>query len=86
MPVRKKINLEKVKASLATPCPQCGYRIPPARVGYYQSHVAWSSKNENSIGRRVDVRAVPWRNNGPSTACHPHLFIKIATKHEQVSA
>jgi ribosomal protein S27AE len=32
MPARKKINLEKVLASLATPCPQCGYQIPPAEV------------------------------------------------------
>jgi predicted RNA-binding Zn-ribbon protein involved in translation (DUF1610 family) len=32
MPARKKINLEKVKASLATPCPQCGYQIPPAEL------------------------------------------------------
>jgi hypothetical protein len=32
MPARKKIDLEKVKASLATPCPQCGYQIPPAEV------------------------------------------------------
>ncbi len=30
MPARKKINMEKVMASLATPCPQCGYQIPPA--------------------------------------------------------
>lgn len=29
---RKKIDLEKVKASLAAPCPQCGYQIPPAVV------------------------------------------------------
>ncbi|MGB8784361.1 MAG: hypothetical protein WCD02_14675 [Terriglobales bacterium] len=32
MPARKKINLEKVLASLATPCPHCGYQIPPAEV------------------------------------------------------
>jgi ribosomal protein S27AE len=32
MPARKKINLEKVMASLAKPCPQCGYQIPPAEV------------------------------------------------------
>jgi predicted Zn finger-like uncharacterized protein len=29
---RKKINLEKVKALLATPCPHCGYQIPPAEL------------------------------------------------------
>jgi predicted RNA-binding Zn-ribbon protein involved in translation (DUF1610 family) len=27
-----KIDLEKVKASLSTPCPQCGYQIPPGEV------------------------------------------------------
>ncbi|MGA7137941.1 MAG: hypothetical protein WBZ14_09745 [Terriglobales bacterium] len=32
MPARKKIDLEKVLASLATPCPQCGYEIPPAEL------------------------------------------------------
>jgi ribosomal protein S27AE len=32
MPARKKINLEKVVASLATRCPHCGYHIPPAEV------------------------------------------------------
>jgi predicted RNA-binding Zn-ribbon protein involved in translation (DUF1610 family) len=32
MPARKKIDLEKVMASLGTPCPQCGYQIPPAEV------------------------------------------------------
>jgi ribosomal protein S27AE len=25
----RKINLEKVLASLTTPCPKCGYAIPP---------------------------------------------------------
>jgi uncharacterized Zn finger protein len=29
MPARKKIDLEKVKASIATPCPQCGHEITP---------------------------------------------------------
>jgi len=28
----EKINLEKVLASLATPCSNCGYRIPPAEL------------------------------------------------------
>jgi len=32
MPTRRKINLEKVNASLATPCPQCGHEIIPAEV------------------------------------------------------
>jgi len=32
MPARKKINLEKVWASLATLCPHCGYQIPPAEL------------------------------------------------------
>jgi predicted RNA-binding Zn-ribbon protein involved in translation (DUF1610 family) len=32
MPDRKKINLEKVKASLAAPCPQCGHEIKPAEL------------------------------------------------------
>lgn len=29
MPRKQKINLEKVKASLNTLCPNCGYSIPP---------------------------------------------------------
>jgi len=32
MPARKKINLEKVLASLATSCSNCGYQIPPAEL------------------------------------------------------
>jgi DNA-directed RNA polymerase subunit RPC12/RpoP len=32
MPARRKIDLEKVRASLATPCPHCGYRIQPAEI------------------------------------------------------
>jgi hypothetical protein len=32
MPARKKINLEKVNAALATPSPQCGHEITPAEV------------------------------------------------------
>jgi len=32
MPARKRINLEKVMASLATACPQCGHEITPAEV------------------------------------------------------
>jgi|SRR5579859_7201755 len=32
MPVRRKINLEKVRVSLATPCPQCGHEITPAEL------------------------------------------------------
>jgi hypothetical protein len=36
MPARKKINLEKVKASLATPCPHCGYQIPPGGTAPHQ--------------------------------------------------
>src|SRR5580658_4781461 len=32
MPARKKIDLGKVKASLATLCPHCGYQIPPAEL------------------------------------------------------
>lgn len=32
MSTRQKINLERVMASLATPCTQCGYRIPPAEL------------------------------------------------------
>ena len=30
MPSRKKINLEKIKASLFTLCTECGYKIQPA--------------------------------------------------------
>jgi predicted RNA-binding Zn-ribbon protein involved in translation (DUF1610 family) len=29
MPSRKKINLEKVKASLFALCTECGHKIPP---------------------------------------------------------
>jgi predicted RNA-binding Zn-ribbon protein involved in translation (DUF1610 family) len=32
MPSRKKIDLEKVLASLHTPCPKCGYNIQPAEI------------------------------------------------------
>jgi ribosomal protein S27AE len=32
MPSRKKINLEKVRASLDAVCPKCGNLIPPAEV------------------------------------------------------
>jgi predicted RNA-binding Zn-ribbon protein involved in translation (DUF1610 family) len=32
MPARKKIDFEKVMASLATLCPHCGYQIPPAEL------------------------------------------------------
>ena len=31
-PSRRKINLEKVRASLATPCPNCNYQIPPSEL------------------------------------------------------
>jgi predicted RNA-binding Zn-ribbon protein involved in translation (DUF1610 family) len=30
MPSRRKINLEKIKASLFTLCTECGYKIQPA--------------------------------------------------------
>ena len=32
MPSRKKLNLEKVRASLDAVCPKCGGLIPPAEV------------------------------------------------------
>jgi predicted RNA-binding Zn-ribbon protein involved in translation (DUF1610 family) len=32
MRARKKIDLKKVLASLATPCSNCGYQIPPAEL------------------------------------------------------
>jgi predicted RNA-binding Zn-ribbon protein involved in translation (DUF1610 family) len=32
MPKKQKINLEKVQAALNTPCPKCGYAIPPAEI------------------------------------------------------
>jgi predicted RNA-binding Zn-ribbon protein involved in translation (DUF1610 family) len=32
MPARRKINLEKAKASLSKLCPQCGHEITPAEV------------------------------------------------------
>jgi predicted RNA-binding Zn-ribbon protein involved in translation (DUF1610 family) len=32
MPARRKIDLAKVRTSLATPCPHCGYQIPPAEI------------------------------------------------------
>jgi len=28
----RKINLEKVRASLSTLCPKCGYQIPPNEI------------------------------------------------------
>jgi predicted RNA-binding Zn-ribbon protein involved in translation (DUF1610 family) len=32
MPSRGKLNLEKVKASLSTPCPHCGHAIAPSEL------------------------------------------------------
>ena len=32
MPARKKIDLQKVLASLNTPCPKCGLEITPAEI------------------------------------------------------
>src|SRR5438552_5460601 len=32
MPSKQKINLEKMKASLDTLCPKCGYSIPPEKL------------------------------------------------------
>jgi ribosomal protein S27AE len=32
MPLKQKINLEKVKAALNTLCPKCGYSIAPDRI------------------------------------------------------
>jgi DNA-directed RNA polymerase subunit RPC12/RpoP len=32
MPRARKINLEKVRASLDAVCPECGHVIPPAEV------------------------------------------------------
>jgi len=29
---KRKISLDKVKASLDTPCPKCGYSIPPEKL------------------------------------------------------
>jgi hypothetical protein len=38
MPTRRKIDLEKVKASLATPCPHCCYQIPSGGSAPHQFH------------------------------------------------
>jgi predicted RNA-binding Zn-ribbon protein involved in translation (DUF1610 family) len=32
MPGRRKVNLDKVRASLNTICMECGYSIPPSEV------------------------------------------------------
>ena len=37
MPQKQKINLEKVKASLNTVCPKCGYSIAPDRILRFDS-------------------------------------------------
>jgi len=37
MPARKKIDLQKVLASLNTPCPKCGHEITPAEI----NRVSW---------------------------------------------
>jgi hypothetical protein len=32
LPSKQKLNLDKVKASLNTLCPKCGYSIPPEKL------------------------------------------------------
>ncbi len=57
MPSKQKINLEKVKASLNTLCPKCGYSIPPenlSRVDF--NEVQCPECGERFIPRVKDVR------------------------------
>jgi hypothetical protein len=66
MPARRKINLEKVRASLATPCPHCGYQISasrdstadlrPGEVPAVRSHFY---HKRNGLNRETEVHGGP---------------------------
>jgi len=57
MPSKQKINLDKVKASLNTLCPKCGYSIPPEKLYRIDSdHIQCPECGERFIPRVKDVR------------------------------
>jgi predicted RNA-binding Zn-ribbon protein involved in translation (DUF1610 family) len=57
MPSKQKINLEKVRASLNTLCPKCGYSIPPEKLYRVDSdHVQCPECGERFIPSVKDVR------------------------------
>jgi ribosomal protein S27AE len=54
---KQKINLEKVKASLNTLCPKCGYSIPPEKLYRVDSdHVKCPECGERFIPGSGNVR------------------------------
>jgi ribosomal protein S27AE len=56
MPKKQKINLAKVLAALNTPCPKCGYSIPPGekrRVDF--EHMQCPKCGERFIAGRTGV-------------------------------
>jgi predicted RNA-binding Zn-ribbon protein involved in translation (DUF1610 family) len=57
MPSKQKINLEKVRASLNTLCPKCGYSIPPEKLYRIDSDQIKCPKcGERFIPRVKEVR------------------------------
>ena len=48
---RGKINLQKVLASLNTPCPKCGHLITPAEI----KRVSWEEIECPTCGERFDA-------------------------------
>lgn len=52
MPPRKKIDLQKVLASLDTICPKCGHRITPPE----RNRVGWEEIECPACGVRFDAK------------------------------
>jgi len=51
VPSRKKIDMQKVLASLNTPCPKCGHEITPAEI----KRVSWTEMECPKCGLRFDA-------------------------------
>jgi len=51
MPSRKKIDLQKVLASLNSPCPKCGHEITPAEI----KRVTWDEIECPKCGERFNA-------------------------------
>jgi predicted RNA-binding Zn-ribbon protein involved in translation (DUF1610 family) len=74
MAARKKINLEKVKASLATPCSNCGYQIPPAEV----RRISTTQVRCPKCGVAFTTRASAWkRTNTAGTDAWTVLLLRF---------
>jgi hypothetical protein len=61
MPSRKKINLEKMRASIATPCPYCEYKVPPAVSAPNLRDKNLSQCKMTSAKGRSLVLRIPWQ-------------------------